>query len=319
MDMHSFLPQHHLRDLVDDDSRLLLVLNRFKIGFGFGAGTVGRVCDDNGVDCNTFLAVANLVTGREYDYHNISLSALVDYLRESHVYMLEYLLPEIKTSLLNGVRIPGLNDVALLILKFFDDYVEEVREHMEYENNVVFRHVESLLSGVNATGRSIKDLAMKHNGATSKLAELKGLFMQHCSLPNSAVLSRALIDIIACGDDLSSHCEIENKLLVPAVLVLEKKTSTRGKTSADTIDKQSSTPTADADVELLSVREREIVRLAASGLSNKEIADKLCLSFHTVTTYRRNISAKLDIHSTAALTIFAILHKIININEVGFA
>ena len=53
----------------------------------------------------------------------------------------------------------------------------------------------------------------------------------------------------------------------------------------------------------------------AQGLSNKEIADKLSLSFHTITTYRKNISAKLNIHSAAGLAIFALLHHLIEISE----
>ena len=54
----------------------------------------------------------------------------------------------------------------------------------------------------------------------------------------------------------------------------------------------------------------------ARGLQNKEIADKMCLSIHTVTTYRRNIAQKLQIHSPAGLTIFAILHNLIDIREI---
>ena len=54
----------------------------------------------------------------------------------------------------------------------------------------------------------------------------------------------------------------------------------------------------------------------AYGLSNKEIADRLCLSFHTITTYRKNLSYKLNIHSTAALVIYAILHRIVNMEDI---
>ena len=68
--------------------------------------------------------------------------------------------------------------------------------------------------------------------------------------------------------------------------------------------------------EKLSAREKEIIRLVAHGLANKEIADRLCLSFHTVTTYRKNISSKLNIHSTAALTIYAILQGIADPKDI---
>ena len=51
--------------------------------------------------------------------------------------------------------------------------------------------------------------------------------------------------------------------------------------------------------------------------TNKEIADALCLSVHTVATHRKNISAKLEIHSTAGLAIFAILHKLVDIKDLN--
>ncbi len=51
-------------------------------------------------------------------------------------------------------------------------------------------------------------------------------------------------------------------------------------------------------------------------MSNKEIADSLCISVHTVTTHRRNICAKLEIHSPAGLTIYAILNGLIDPKEV---
>jgi DNA-binding NarL/FixJ family response regulator len=54
----------------------------------------------------------------------------------------------------------------------------------------------------------------------------------------------------------------------------------------------------------------------AKGLPNKEIADALCLSVHTVATHRRNLSAKLDIHTPAGLTIFAILNNLVTLDEV---
>ena len=75
--------------------------------------------------------------------------------------------------------------------------------------------------------------------------------------------------------------------------------------------------TAGDKLSVLSEREQDIVRLIATGLSNKEVADALCISVHTVTTHRRNISAKLDIHSTAGLTLFAVINHIVNLDDVS--
>ncbi len=64
----------------------------------------------------------------------------------------------------------------------------------------------------------------------------------------------------------------------------------------------------------VSSREAEIIRLIAEGYTNKEIADRLCLSSHTITTHRKNIMNKLGLSSTAGLVMFAIRENLIQAN-----
>ena len=66
----------------------------------------------------------------------------------------------------------------------------------------------------------------------------------------------------------------------------------------------------------LSNREVTIVRMISLGMTNKQIADRLFLSTHTVITHRKNISSKLGIKSVSGLTIYAIVNNIITIGEV---
>ncbi|MDQ3111424.1 MAG: response regulator transcription factor [Bacteroidota bacterium] len=68
----------------------------------------------------------------------------------------------------------------------------------------------------------------------------------------------------------------------------------------------------------ISDREGEIIRLVAEGFTNKEIADKLFLSAHTVTTHRKNIMAKLGVNNTAGLVLFAIRNNIVSPNHFLF-
>ena len=80
-----------------------------------------------------------------------------------------------------------------------------------------------------------------------------------------------------------------------------------------------SVPSEEEDLEnqdALSQREKEIVICVVKGMTNKEIAEKLFLSIHTVITHRRNISKKLQIHSAAGLTIYAIVNKLVTLNDV---
>lgn len=62
----------------------------------------------------------------------------------------------------------------------------------------------------------------------------------------------------------------------------------------------------------LSERELEVIRLISDGLTNKEIADNLCLSTHTVNTHRKNIMTKLGLKNTAGIVIYAVKENIIN-------
>ncbi len=67
----------------------------------------------------------------------------------------------------------------------------------------------------------------------------------------------------------------------------------------------------------LSAREREIVVCVVKGMTNREIADRLFLSTHTVITHRRNIARKLQVHSASALTIYAIVNKLVELKDIN--
>jgi DNA-binding NarL/FixJ family response regulator len=69
--------------------------------------------------------------------------------------------------------------------------------------------------------------------------------------------------------------------------------------------------------ESLTIREKEIIVCVIKGMTNKEIAEKLHLSLHTIISHRRNIAAKLQIHSTAGLTIYAIVNKLVELNDIN--
>ena len=68
--------------------------------------------------------------------------------------------------------------------------------------------------------------------------------------------------------------------------------------------------------ETLSEREKDVIVALVQGMTNKEIADHLCISINTVITHRRNIARKLQIHSAAGLTIYAIVNNLVDISNV---
>lgn len=70
------------------------------------------------------------------------------------------------------------------------------------------------------------------------------------------------------------------------------------------------------DANLLTSREKEIVIGVVKGLSNKEISSRMNISVNTVMTHRRNIASKLRIHSPAGLTIYALVSKLVTLEQV---
>jgi len=306
-----------MREVLSDSPMLLMALSRFGIPLGFGDASVAEVCERNGVDTGTFLAVASLVGRRVIAADEVSLPSLIRYLKSAHVYFIDFYLPQIRRKLISAINYAGGEDVTLVILKFFDDYVSEVRNHMEYEDREVFTYVEELLGGIRRPGFSIEsDFVANHQPIATKLRELKDIFICHYHGPktDNDMLNLVLFDIINCEIDLMSHCDVENRIFAPAVQRLERRTRPSGSVRAESVSEAG--PGRDPEVHNLTEREKEIIRNVARGLSNKEIADKLCLSVHTVATHRRNICAKLDIHSAAGLTIFAIIHHLLKVSEV---
>jgi len=223
---YSYTPATRMVHLVADDYRLLHVLSRFGIRMGFGDATVSKVCDESNVDTNTFLAVVNfLINGYTpaEDLRELDTATLLRYLRQSHIYFLDYFLPDIRRKLLDGIRF-RTSDISFLIVKFFDEYTSDVRAHMEYEDKHVFPYVDSMLSGNMCEDFKVETYSDHHDEVSSRLGELKNLILRYS--PEDAdvnLLNSALYDIYRCEQELDNHCQVEDKLFVPAIRILEKK------------------------------------------------------------------------------------------------
>jgi DNA-binding NarL/FixJ family response regulator len=69
----------------------------------------------------------------------------------------------------------------------------------------------------------------------------------------------------------------------------------------------------------LSARELEVITLIAEGHTNVQIADKLFLSSHTITTHRKNIMQKLGVNNTAAIVMYAVKSGLVSPNKFLFS
>ena len=227
-EQHKYCATDKMSDLICDNYSLLMVMSRFGLSLGFGDKNVKDVCDSQGVDYRTFLAVANFISEEQYSYseteNDWSIPALMDYLKRAHTYFLDFNLPAIRRKLIEAIDCSDTDDVAYLILKFYDEYVKEVRRHMEYENEAVFTYVDGLLQGRLSDRYDIATFASKHNQIDTKLKELKNIIIKYYpEKGNNNLLNAVLFDIFNCEQDLASHCRVEDYMFVPAVAQIERR------------------------------------------------------------------------------------------------
>ncbi len=297
-------------DLISDNYSMLQGLSAFGIRLGFGDKTVSEICEQQGVDCYTFLTVVNfLINGyapKEID-EKVSVSTLLNYLRASHRYFLDYQLPAIRKKL--EETLSKDNNLDILILKLYDSYANDIRKHMKYEDKTLFPYVEALLRGERPSDYNVEIFAKHHSDTTGKFHELKNIiikYLPHDGLTNNQ-LTATLYDMYNNEEWLSNHSNVEELLFVPAIRSMEQNMHD------DNVSARISSLIRRAENnESISEREKEIIVCLVQGLSNKEIANRLYISVNTVTTHRRNIIRKLQIHSLAGLTIYAIANNLID-------
>ncbi len=284
---------HKMCDLIAHEEDAIQIISRFGLEMGVGEQTIEQVCEAYHVHTPTFLAIVNYkVFHKQVIPNDIDIPTLQRYLSNAHSYFLEFRLPRLRRALIEAIipadpttKIPGL------ILRCYDEFVEEIRTHIAHENEGLFDEHEH-----------------DDQRITDKLTEIKNLIIKYypgalsnAQSPITYLLISVMSDLWHTEQDFADHCAIEDDILRPALT--QEKPHTRRRHQLP-------------ETEELSEREQDVLVQVVHGLSNKEIADVLCISTHTVMSHRKNIARKLNIHSTAGLTIYAIVNKLVDINTL---
>ena len=282
-------------DLMAHEEDAIQIISRFGLEMGVGEQTIAEVCEAHNVHTPTFLAIVNYKVFRHRALpEDIDIPTLQRYLHNAHTYFLDFRLPRLRRALIEAIipadpttKIPGL------ILRCYDEFVDEIRTHIEHENAGLFDEHEH-----------------DDQRITDKLTEIKNLIIKYYPSKDERLttndqttylLISVMSDLWHTEQDFEDHCAIEDDILRPALTKILPH-SHRRHTQPDT--------------EELSEREKDVLIQVVRGLSNKEIADVLCISMHTVISHRKHIAAKLNIHSTAGLTVYAIVNKLVDINNL---
>ena len=143
-------PAMRMADLLDTDFSLLGVVSRMGLSLGFGEESVEQVCEKAGIDAETFLLICRVNSIEGYRptreaLQNANLHDILGYLRKSHSYYTQVMLPLVEDSLEKMV-VPCEDKQKRVIRRFFLDYREELLAHFAYEEGTVFPYVEEMLS-----------------------------------------------------------------------------------------------------------------------------------------------------------------------------
>lgn len=282
-------------DLMAHEEDAIQIISRFGLEMGVGEQTIAQVCEAHDVHTPTFLAIVNYkVFHQKALPDDIDLPTLQRYLQNAHNYFLNFRLPRLRRALIEAIipadpttKIPGL------ILRCYDEFVDEIRTHIEHENAGLYEEHEH-----------------DDERITGKLTEIKNLIIKYYPTQQTSMEGTVTYTLISVMSDLwhtehdfADHCAIEDDILRPAMIKAKaRKIQPKGDKTPET--------------EELSEREKDVLIQVVRGLSNKEIADVLCISQHTVISHRKNITRKLNIHSTAGLTIYAIVNKLVDLNTL---
>ena len=242
----------------------------------------------------------------------MSIPTLLHYLKASHDYFLDFQLPAIRQELKEALD--EKDNLARLIMKLYDSYAHEIRGHMRYEEQHMFPYVEKLLNNELDENVDIQTFSKHHGQITQKLRELKNIIIKY--LPSNSQrnnkLMAVLYDLYKNEEWLGAHSQVEDFIFIPAIRLKEKQLR-----QSDVSIKISKMISQNAEAgETLSDREKDVIVSLVQGMTNKEIADHLFISINTVITHRRNIARKLQIHSPAGLTIYAIVNNLVDITAV---
>ena len=209
-------------------SSLLSIIERLNIKLGFGEASINEICRRNNLSTELFLkickvyAVETFVPGIE-NLTREDIPEIIGYLQRTHKYWTESFFPNLHSNI--HTMLDSCDGTSKRMLnKFYDDYDEEIKKHLDYEENTVFPYILSLIDSKqkNANTYRIKDFEENHSNIEEKLQDLKNIVIKY--LPESASQQsriNVLNEIFKIEDDLNKHSIIENKILIPLVSKFE--------------------------------------------------------------------------------------------------
>jgi len=228
--MELFRREDKMSSLITRNYNLLPVINRFGIRLGFKEKTIAEVCMEKDIDTDFFLAIVNTYTDESYfpeaEFLSFSPILLIDYLKNTHRYYINYVLPKIE-RLLNQVieSCPDNCSSLKMINTFYQKYKAELLLHLKLEDEKVFPYILNLYENktLSPEGSFIEVIENEHTNVEVKLSDLENLIIRHLS-PNYGdnAMNEFLTALLQFENDLNDHARIEDHILITQVIEFEK-------------------------------------------------------------------------------------------------
>jgi two-component system, NarL family, nitrate/nitrite response regulator NarL len=210
----------------------------------------------------------------------------------------------------NKIRLAMVDDHQIII----DGITALIKEDKQFQIIVTANSAEAMLQLLhkNEVDILLTDVVMDGMSGQQLAKEVKDIF------PHIKIIALSMSGVGETVEEMINDADISGYLLkqtgkeelVEAIKKVYAGNQYFQPQVLDELAKQATIKTQ-TDTAHLTIREKEIIKLLEKDLSNKEIADALFLSIHTVETHRKNILRKTDTKNLLSLIKWAYEHKII--------
>ncbi len=228
--MPEFTKDDKMVQLVQSNYNLLPVIHRFGIRLGFGNKNVEELCRQYNVNTDFFLAIVNTYHNKNFFPKDRLLGfsplLIVDYLKKTHAYYVEYSLPRIEKLIHRLLEsTPEQNSEMKMIEQFYLAYKKKLVEHFDEEEQDVFPLVEKLVLHPGEVENKTFDSNFEkdHERVDFELDDLKNLILKYL-VPeyDELVCNRLMEEIYRFEKDIHDHSRMEDAILIPQVNQLMK-------------------------------------------------------------------------------------------------
>jgi len=229
--------QTKMADVIHKNYLLLPIINRFGIKLGFGDRTVEEICSDANINVSFFLDIINTYHNEHYfpkeKMQEYPVKLIVDYLKETHNYYKNKILPEIENSIERLIKsCPDECDNLKLIEEFYKEYKNELEYHLNNEEEKFFPYIIALTEAQQSM-QNLTEIREKYNfsyeihnseheSVVAKLFDLKNILIKYLPPNYDQNLGNNLLsDLFVFEKDLNDHERLEDVILLPALQKIE--------------------------------------------------------------------------------------------------